>query len=80
VTWRVLRLRMEERSPIWTVDANILNKQSQIVDKECSSRLGVGRAANSSSLLRHILLQNIHRQSLGPGLIHWYELSQERWT
>ena len=25
--WRVLRLRMEERPPIWRVAANILNKQ-----------------------------------------------------
>jgi hypothetical protein len=27
--WRVLRLRMEERPPIWRVAANILNKQSR---------------------------------------------------
>jgi hypothetical protein len=26
--WRVLRLRLEERSPLWRVAANILNKQS----------------------------------------------------
>jgi hypothetical protein len=25
-TWRVLRLRMEERPPIWRMAANILNK------------------------------------------------------
>ena len=27
-TWRVLRLRMEERSPIWRIAANKINKQS----------------------------------------------------
>jgi hypothetical protein len=31
--WRVLRFRMEERPPIWRVDANILNKQSRAGDK-----------------------------------------------
>ena len=29
----VLRMRMEERPPIWKVDANILNKQSRTADK-----------------------------------------------
>src|SRR5215469_15581063 len=48
--WRVLRLRMEERPPIWRVTANILNKQSQTADKGWSSSLGVGRGANNSSL------------------------------
>ena len=33
MTWRVLRLRMEERPPIWRVAANILNKQSRTADK-----------------------------------------------
>ena len=27
--WRFLRLRMEERPPIWRVAGNILNKQSR---------------------------------------------------
>jgi hypothetical protein len=31
--WRVLRLRMEERPPIWRVDANKLNTQSRTADK-----------------------------------------------
>jgi len=31
--WRVLRLRMEDRPPIWRVAANILNKRSRTVDK-----------------------------------------------
>jgi len=31
--WRVLRLRMEERPPIWRVAANVLNKKSRTADK-----------------------------------------------
>jgi hypothetical protein len=50
--WRVLRLRMEERPPIWMVAANILNKQSRTADKEWSSSLGVGRGANNSSTVK----------------------------
>ena len=45
---RVLRLRMEERPPIWRVAANILNKQSRTADEGWSSILGVGRGANAS--------------------------------
>jgi hypothetical protein len=71
--WCVLRLRMEERPPIWRVAANILNKQSRTVDKGWSSWFGVGRGANNSSLSKRILLLSIHRQSLGPGLIIWYD-------
>ena len=47
--WRVLRLQMEERPPIWRVAVNILNKQSRTADKVWSSSLGVGRGANNSS-------------------------------
>ena len=46
--WRVLRLRLEERPPIWKVAANVLNKQSRTTDKGWSSKLGVGRVANNS--------------------------------
>ena len=38
----VLRLRMEERPPIWKVAANILKKLTRTADKEWSSRLVVG--------------------------------------
>jgi len=48
--WRVLRLRIEERPPIWWVAANILYKQSRTADKGWSSSLGVGRGANNPSL------------------------------
>jgi len=47
--WRVLKLRMEERPPIWRVAANILNKQWRKADKGWSSTLGFGRGANNSS-------------------------------
>ena len=47
--WCVLRLRMEERPPIWRVAANKLNNQSRTADKGWSSSLGVGRGANNSS-------------------------------
>ena len=66
--WRVLGLWMEEWPPICRVAANILNKQSRTSGKGWSSSLGVGRGANNSSLLKRILLHNIHRQNFGPGL------------
>ena len=71
---------MEEQPPIWRVAVNILNKQSRTADKGWSSSLGVGLGANNSSLLKRILLRNMHRQSLGPGLILWYVLSNKRGT
>jgi len=48
--WCILRLQMEEWSPMWSVAANILNKQSQTANKGSSSSLGVGWGANISSL------------------------------
>ena len=45
--WRVLRLRMEARSPVWRGAANILNKQSRTADNGSSSSLGVGRSADN---------------------------------
>ena len=47
--WRVLRLRMEELTPIWRVAANKSNKQSRTANKGWSYSLGVGRGANDSS-------------------------------
>ena len=47
--WRVLRLRMEERPPMWRVAANKLNKQSRTADEGWSSSLGVRRGANNAS-------------------------------
>jgi len=59
---------MEERPPVWSVAGNILNKQSLTADKRLSSSLGFGPNANNFSTLKRILLRNIHRKSLGPGL------------
>ena len=46
--WRILRLRMEERPPIWRVTANKLNKPLRTADKGWSSSLGVGWRTNNS--------------------------------
>ena len=73
--WRVLRLRIEERPPIWRVGANILNKQSRTAEKVRCSSFGLGE-----------LLTTAHRKSwpcyirsgymcLGPGLILRYDLN-----
>jgi len=47
--WRVLRLWMEERPPIWRVVANVLNKQPLTADKGWPSVLMVWGGANNSS-------------------------------
>jgi hypothetical protein len=70
-------LLMEERPPVWRIAANILNKQPRTAHKGWSSSLGVGRGADCEN---ESLLRNIQRQSLGPGLIVWYDLSNERGT
>jgi hypothetical protein len=48
-TWRVFRLWMEERPPIWRVAVNKLNKQPWTADEGWSSSLGVGQVANNPS-------------------------------
>jgi hypothetical protein len=78
--WHVLRLRMEERPPIWRVAANILNMQSQIADKGWSSSLGVGRGANNSSLWKPISVMKHLQTKPGPGLILWCDQSNKRGT
>ena len=40
----------------------------------------VGRGANCSSPSKHIKLQNICEESLGPGLILWYDISNGKGT
>ena len=47
MAWRVLRLRMEERPPMWRVAANILNKQPRTADKGWYFSLGVGRGVTT---------------------------------
>src|SRR5215469_6156425 len=57
--WRVLRLRTEERLPIWRVAANILNKQSRTADEGWSSSLGFGEVLTTPPRGKP-LLRNIH--------------------
>ena len=73
MAWCFLRLRMEERPPIWRVAANILNKQSRTADKGWFSNLGFGRGADKSSLYKLAKLWNINT-CVGPGLILWYRI------
>ena len=73
--WRVLKLWMEERPAVWRVAANILNKRSRTAHTGCSSSLGFGRGANNSSPKKRTVLRNVHKESLGPVLILWYELN-----
>ena len=40
--WRVFRLQMEERPPIWRVAANILNKQSRQPTRSGAPTWGLG--------------------------------------
>jgi hypothetical protein len=70
---------MEERPPIQSVDANILNKQPRTIDKKWSSSLGFGGGADNSSPYKLTLLRN-GCMCLGPGLIPWYDLSNRKGT
>jgi len=47
-SWRVLRLRVEDRPSILRVAANILNKQLRTADRVWSYSFGVGRGADNS--------------------------------
>jgi hypothetical protein len=47
--WRVSKLQMEERSPIWRAAANMLNKQTRAANKGWSSSLGAWGGSNNPS-------------------------------
>jgi hypothetical protein len=64
---------MEERPSVWRVAANILNKERRKAGKALSSILWVGRGAHNS--LKTYLVINVQTESIGPGLIIWYDLS-----
>ena len=65
--WRVLRLQMEERPPIWRVAANKLNKQSRTADKGWSSSLGLGEALTTPPHGKKKLLWITHGRDASPG-------------
>jgi hypothetical protein len=67
---------MEEWPPIWTVAANILNKQSRTADKGQALQLG-GWARGQQLLNREnvTLLLNIHQQIYST-LCHKYNFDQ----
>jgi hypothetical protein len=75
--WCVFGLQMEEWPPIWRVAANILNRQ---LTRDGPPAWGLGKGLTTPHCENKSLLQNIHRQSLGPGLTLWYDLSIERGT
>jgi hypothetical protein len=61
---------MEERPPMWRIDANILNKQWGTADKGWSSSLG-----GLSEVLTTPYRKSVsgYEMNLGPGLIVWYK-------
>jgi hypothetical protein len=63
---------------IWSVAANILNKQSWTVNRGWPSSLGVGQGANSPPTIKLYVLQSIYK-GLGNGQILWHDLSTRTW-
>ena len=63
---------MEDRPPIWRVAAN---KQSRTTDKGWTS----SEVLTTPHSKKHIMLRIIHTESLGPGLILWYDLGGMDW-
>ena len=57
---------------IWSVDANIFNKQSRTVDMGWSSSFGLGEVLTSTHRKNWTILRIIS-QGLGLGLVVWYE-------
>jgi len=47
----------------------------EYIEYAVADSVGVGRDANNSSPQKCILLRNVHAESLGPGLILRYDLS-----
>jgi len=56
MAWLVLRFRREERPPVWSVAANILNKKSRTGDNMWSSTFGAGRWANKTLRKKNCLI------------------------
>ena len=64
--WRVRRLRIENRPPIWRATANELNKPSRTADEVWSSSLGVGEVLTTPPCKTRIL-RNILRRDACSG-------------
>ena len=64
MTWRVLRLRMEERPPIWRVAANILNKQSRTAERGGLPVLGLGEVLTTPHRKKSIVNEIFHTKTL----------------
>jgi len=77
--WRVLRLRMEERPPIWRSAANILNNQSRKDDKGGPPAWWLGEVLTTPHRKKNALLRNRY-MCMGPGLVLWYDLRREKGT
>jgi len=65
----VRRLRMEELPPVRRVAANILNKQWRTAYKGWSSSWEFGEVLTNPYSKKRIVLWNINREILWPGLI-----------
>ena len=57
---------------------NILNKQSRTADKRWSFSLVVRRGANNSSSQNKLVLLRNEYMRIGPGMILWCDLSNEK--
>jgi len=78
--WRVLKLRIEERPPIWRVAANILNKQSWTADNGCPPAWGSGEVVTTAQGKNVSCREMFTRASdldLYSGM-DWIELAQDR--
>jgi hypothetical protein len=78
--WCILKLQLEERSPIWKVAKNILNKQLWTAIRGGPPVWGLYKGLTTHHHENISLLQNIHRKSLRLGPIFWYDLSNKRRT
>jgi len=58
---RVLKLRVEERPPIWREAEIILSKQLRTADMVCTSSLEVERGCNNLSSSKCVMLRIVHQ-------------------
>ena len=73
----VPRLGMKGWPQIWRVVANILNKQLPTADMGWSSSLGVGEVLTTPHR-KIVSCYESFTKKVGPGLIRWYDQSNEK--